>query len=45
MTLSVLLHVNVVPRVDVYLAIDWLISECTDGKQRDEISSLFDALS
>lgn len=43
-TLSVLLHVYVVTCLDVYLAIDWLILECTDGKQRNEISSLFNAL-
>lgn len=30
--------------LDVYLAIDWLILECTDGNQRNEISSLFNAL-
>lgn len=43
-TLSVLLHVYVVTCSDVYLAIDWLILGCTDGNQRTEISSLFNAL-
>lgn len=43
-TLSVLLQVYVVTCLDVYLAIDWLILECTDGNQRNEISSLFNAL-
>lgn len=42
--LSVLLHVYVLTCLDVYLAIDWLILECTDGNQRNEISSLFNAL-
>lgn len=35
-TLSVLLHVYVVTCLDVYLAIDWLILECTGGNQRNE---------
>ncbi len=43
-TLSVLLHVYVLTCLDVYLAIDWLILECTDGNQRNGISSLFNAL-
>lgn len=42
--LSVLLHVYFVTCLDAYLAIDWLILECTDGNQRNGISSLFDAL-
>lgn len=43
-SLSVLVHVYVVTCSDVYLAIDWLILGCTDGNQRTEISSLFNAL-